>query len=141
MSSKKQNIFFIYFIKMLLFLQARLHLPSVKALPQLRYPSELQVKLSILYLLVSQREVLLVKHHPPEKCNIWLRLSSLFSVTLRIFTHSLFLHWSWIKTIRGKTEGTRTEATHQKEVTHPVELSGELLAVVALANLAHIALF
>lgn len=69
----------------------------------------------------------LVLEGPAENRNIGLPLSSLFSVTTRIFTDSLFLHWSWIKTIWGKTEGSRTEATQPEEVTHlmcPLELSG-----------------
>lgn len=63
--------------------------------------------------------------HPPEKVYIWLLLSSLLSVTIRSFTDSLFLHWSWIETLWGKTEAAGTEATQQEEVTHfmcPVEL-------------------
>lgn len=51
---KKKIVFLFFFsIKMLLFLQAHQHLPSVKVLPQVQYPLELQVKVSILYLLVS----------------------------------------------------------------------------------------
>lgn len=52
-----QKKYFFCFIKLLLFLQAHLHLPSVKVLPQVQYPLELQVKVSILYLLVSHLDM------------------------------------------------------------------------------------